>query len=256
MPRRRHQPGLWPPVGRTPLVDRQERALGVRQQGMPFRTQLAGGQPVLKGWIGVEQAIRLAVVGVQVAIDVDRGDQRPLVVDDRLPLHDAGDDHRLVDGQSLCGDGLPDLGRELGPELGEQPFDDLAWRRVRAADLVFERLGGMYPSSERPAGRSFRKSNWFRRSAGGAWRMAANSSRFIVISLPPNAATTSSSRSPSTRVTLVVGPNGTPCSAATISDGRSLGDRVIGAEVERPLPAGGDDRVLKGDLAADQALVE
>ena len=55
--------------------------------------------------------------------------------------------------------------------------------------------------------------------------MAANSSRFVVISLAAKAATTSSSRRPSIRVTVVVGPKGTPWSAATISDGRSVGDR-------------------------------
>ena len=48
---------------------------------------------------------------------------------------------------------------------------------------------------------------------------------FIVISLAANVATTSSSREPSMIVTSVVGPNSSPWSAATISDGRSVGDR-------------------------------
>ena len=55
--------------------------------------------------------------------------------------------------------------------------------------------------------------------------MDANSSMFIVISLAANVATTSSSREPSMIVTSVVGPNSSPFNAATISDGRSVGDR-------------------------------
>ena len=52
---------------------------------------------------------------------------------------------------------LPDLGRELGPELGEQPLDDLAWRRVRAADLVFERLGRDVPLERTARGQVVQK---------------------------------------------------------------------------------------------------
>ena len=80
---------LRPPVDRSPVVDRQERALGVREQRMALRPDLAGGQPVLERRVGVEQARRLGVVGLQEALDVDGGDERPLLVDDGLALDDA-----------------------------------------------------------------------------------------------------------------------------------------------------------------------
>ena len=69
---------------------------------MPFRTQLARGQPVLERRVRVEQASGLHVIGLQEALDVDGGDLRALLVDDGLALDDAGNDHRLVDGEALA----------------------------------------------------------------------------------------------------------------------------------------------------------
>ena len=79
---------------------------------------------------------------------------------------------------------------------------------------------------------------------------------FIVISLAAKVATTSSSRRPSRIVTSVVGPNSSPWSVATISDGRSVGDRSNVPARDRALRPGGDDRVVERDAAADQPLRE
>ena len=57
--------------------------------GWPSGRHLAGRQPVLERRVGVEQADGLGVVGLQEALDVHRGDERTLLVDDRLALDDA-----------------------------------------------------------------------------------------------------------------------------------------------------------------------
>ena len=142
-----------------------------------------------------------------------------------ISLDDGRDLHGLVDRQPLGRDRLARLRRWRLSELGEQLARDGERRRLISTDLVLDGLQAAgRPSGRRPAGRSARKC-WLSSSAGGAWRIEANSSRFMVISLAPNVATISSRREPSWSVTVVVGPNGTPWSAATISLGRSVGDR-------------------------------
>jgi hypothetical protein len=102
---------------------------------MPLGSTVGGREAVLKRRVGVQEPHRLRVVGLEIPVRVYRGDERTLVVDHRLAFHEARDDHGLVQGQALVRQAGLDLGRQLRSELGQQPHDDGARRRVLATDL-------------------------------------------------------------------------------------------------------------------------
>ena len=102
-----------PPLDIAPLLDR----------GSAVR---CSGDAVLQGRIGLQTP-----AGRVEAVEIDAGDQRALLIEDRLALDDRGQPDGLVDGHRLAielapRDLGPDRGRQADSERIKQLFDHLA----------------------------------------------------------------------------------------------------------------------------------